>query len=302
MKLRTFKNFFKEALRNIFRNRVMSVASIVAIMSALFILGVVLILAFNLEHIAGGLESKVEVTVFLDKDVGSNQSRAVVSQIEEIDGIYEVEFISKDKGLAQWKKELGEKGDLLEGYEGNNNPLPDKLILRIEKPEYVDSIISKINDIPEVDKVNYSQEVVESISKIVNTTRLVGLLLMIMLIIIAMIIINNTVRINVYSRRREISIMKYIGATDSYIRWPYIIEGFTIGVIAAILAGALVVGGYNLLLNRAGQMVGNHSFLNLFELLPIEKMIYYIGLAFLLVGCGVGIIASIISTRKYLKV
>ena len=276
----------------------MSIASIVAIMSALFILGVVLILAFNLEHIAGGLESKVEVTVFLDKDVGSNQAKAVVGQIEGIDGIYEVEFISKDKGLAQWKKELGEKGDLLEGYEGNNNPLPDKLILRIEKPEYVDSIISKINDIPEVDKVNYSQEVVESISKIVNTTRLVGLLLM----IIAMIIINNTVRINVYSRRREISIMKYIGATDSYIRWPYIIEGFTIGVIAAILAGALVVGGYNLLLNRAGQMVGNHSFLNLFELLPIEKMIYDIGLAFLLVGCGVGIIASIISTRKYLKV
>ncbi|MFY9280112.1 MAG: FtsX-like permease family protein, partial [Caldicoprobacterales bacterium] len=94
---------------------------------------------------------------------------------------------------------------------------------------------------------------------------------------------------------------KYIGATDSYIRWPYIIEGFTLGVIAAILAGALVIGGYNLLLNRAGQMMGSYSFLNLFQLLPIEKMIYDLGLAFLLVGCGVGIIASIISTRRYLK-
>ncbi|MFY9176706.1 MAG: permease-like cell division protein FtsX, partial [Caldicoprobacterales bacterium] len=227
MKLRTYKNFFKEALRNIFRNRVMSLASIVAIMSALFILGVVLILAFNLEHIAGGLESKVEISVFLDKDIGSNQARAVVEQIEKNDGIYEIEFISKEEGLAQWKKELGEKGDLLEGYEGNNNPLPDKLILRIEKPEYVDGIISILNDIPEVDKVNYSQEVVDSISRIVQTTRLVGLLLMLMLIIIAMIIINNTIKINVYSRRREIRIMKYIGATDSYIRWPYIIEGFT---------------------------------------------------------------------------
>ena len=104
MKLRTFKNFFKEALLNIFRNRVMSIASIVAIMSALFILGVVLILAFNLEHIAGGLESKIEITVFLEKDVGSNQSRSIVSQIEQIHGVYEVEFIPKEKGLAQWKK------------------------------------------------------------------------------------------------------------------------------------------------------------------------------------------------------
>ncbi|MGB4368439.1 MAG: FtsX-like permease family protein, partial [Caldicoprobacterales bacterium] len=116
-----------------------------------------------------------------------------------------------------------------------------------------------------------------------------------------MIIINNTIKINVYSRRREIRIMKYIGATDSYIRWPYIIEGFTLGIFAAFFAGALVIGGYNLLLSRAGQMAGNYAFFNLFQLLPTEKMIYDISLTFLLVGCGVGIIASIISTRKHLK-
>jgi cell division transport system permease protein len=96
--------------------------------------------------------------------------------------------------------------------------------------------------------------------------------------------------------------MKNIGATDAYIRWPYIIEGFTLGVFAAILAGVLVVGGYDLLLNRSAQLSNNYSILGLFQLLPIESMIYDIGLIFILVGSGVGVIASFFSTRKYLNV
>lgn len=302
MKIRTFGKFYKEAVRNIFRNRVMSFASIVAIMSALFILGVVLILAFNLEHIAGGIESKVEVTIFLDKSLGSSQTEAVKNQVEGLSGVYEVDFVSKEKGLAEWKEDLGEKGGLLDGYEGKTNPLPDKLILKVEKPEYVDGIISEIHAIPEVDKVNYSREVVDTIDRVVKTTRIVGLLLMALLIVVAMIIINNTIKITVYSRRREINIMKYIGATDSYIRWPYIIEGFTLGMFAAVFAGVLVFSGYNLLLSRSGLLSGGSSFLSLFKLLPIEGMIYEIGLIFMLVGCGVGVMASIFSTRKHLKV
>ncbi len=302
MKIRTFRKFFKEGVKNIFRNRVMSFASIAAIMSALFILGVVLILALNLEHIAGGIESKVEITIFLDKSLGIAQTRAVINQVENFDGVYEVVYISKEEGLAEWKQDLGEKGSLLEGYEGRSNPLPDKLILKIEKPEYVEGIITKVRAIPEVDKVNYSREVVDTISKIVRTARIVGLVIVILLIAVAMIIINNTIKITVYSRRREINIMKYIGATDSYIRWPYIIEGFTLGVFAAILAGALVFGGYKFILNKGGLLSGDNSFLSVFKLLPMEMMLYDIGLIFLLVGCGVGVLASILSTKKHLNV
>jgi cell division transport system permease protein len=302
VKIRTVKNFFKEAIRNIFRNRVLSLASIIAIMSALFILGVVLILAFNLEHMAGGIESKMEITIFLDKSVGPLQGKAVVDQVKEFNGVYDVEFVSKEQGLAEWKQDLGEKGSLLDGYEGKSNPLPDKLILRVEKPEYVDGIISKAKSIPEVDKINYSREVADTIGKIARASRIIGLWLMILLISVAMIIINNTIKITIYSRRNEISIMKNIGATDAYIRWPYIIEGFTLGVFAAILAGVLVVGGYDLLLNRSAQLSNNYSILGLFQLLPIESMIYDIGLIFILVGSGVGVIASFFSTRKYLNV
>ncbi len=301
MKIRSFKNFFKEAIRNIFRNRILSFASIIAIMTALFILGVVIILAYNLQHIAGGMESKVEITVFLDKSIGKAQSKAVVNQVESFDGINEVEYVSKEEGLIRWKKELGEKGELLDGYEGETNPLPDKLILRVEKTEYVDDLVTKVNAIPEVDKVNYSREVVDTIGKIVKTARLVGLWLVLLLIIVAIIIINNTIRITIYSRRREINIMKYIGATDSYIRWPFIIEGFTLGIFAAILAGTLVIGGYELMLNRSEFLARSYSVLAIFEPLPIEEMIYDIGTIFLLVGSGVGVVASIFSTRKHLK-
>lgn len=302
MRIRTFGKFFKEGVRNISRNRVMAFASIVAIMSALFILGVVLILVFNLEYIAGDIESKVEVTIFLDKSIKSTQTKAVLNQVENLDGVYGVDFISKEEGLSEWKKDLGEKGNLLDGYDGQSNPLPDKIILKVEKPEYVDGVISKVNAISEVDKVNYSQEVVDSIGKIVKTSRVVGLLLMVLLIAVAMVIINNTIKITVYSRRKEINIMKYIGATDSYIRWPYIIEGFTLGMFAAIFAGLLICGGYGILLNKSGLLSGGNSFLSLFKLLPMERIIYDIGLIFLLVGCGVGIMASILSTRKHLRV
>lgn len=302
MKIRTIKNFFKEAIHNIFRNRVLSFASIIAIMSALFILGVVLILAFNLEHMAGGIESKMEVTIFLDKSVGSFQGKAVLDQVKDFDGVYDVEFISKERGLTEWRQDLGEKGSLLDGYDGQSNPLPDKLILKVEKPDYVDDIISKANSIPEVDKINYSREVADTIDKIAKTSRIIGLWLMILLILVAMIIINNTIKITIYSRRREINIMKYIGATDGYIRWPFIIEGFTLGIFAAVLAGILVIGGYNLLLGRSGQLSSNYSLLSLFQPLPMEGMIYDVGLIFLLVGSGVGIIASFFSTRKYLRV
>ena len=150
--------------------------------------------------------------------------------------------------------------------------------------------------------MNYSKEVVETIDKIVKTARIVGMWFMVILFIVAMVIINNAVKMTVYTRRNEINIMKYIGATNSYIRWPFIIEGFTLGVIAAILAGGLVAGVYNLLLDKSAQMVGGQGFVSLFQPIPMEGFMYEIGLIFLLVGSGVGILASMFSIRKHLKV
>ena len=302
MRIRTFRKLCRDAIQNISRNRVMSLASIIAVMSALFILGAILVLAFNLNHIAGGIESKIEITVFLDPYVDNPKAEAIVEELKRLDGVYEIEYISKEEGLAEWKRDLGDKGDLLDGYMGQANPLPDKLILNIENPEYVEDIIMKLDAMPRVDKVNYSKEVVDTIGRVANIIRTAGLIMVILLVILAMIIINNTIRMTVYSRRREINIMKYIGATDSYIRWPFILEGLILGLVAALFAGGLVFGGYILLLNKSGTMFGGSSLLNLFRLLPVEAVMYDIGLVFLLVGTGVGVIASALSVRKHLRV
>ena len=280
----------------------MSIASIIAIMSSLFILGVVLIIVFNLNYMAEGIESKVEISVFLKRDVADNEIQSIKNRMEAWEGVYEVEFISKKQALEQWKKELGDKASLLEGYSDDKNPLPDKFVLRIEKPEYAEGILSNIKKIQNIEKVNYSREVADVISKVVNITRLIGFSISALLALIATIIINNTIKMAVYSRRREINIMKYIGATDWYIRWPFIIEGFVLGNLGAILACSLLAGGYYLILENSIDMMSGLNFLNAFKLLPIEAMFYDIGLVFFVVASVVGIFASIFSTYKHLRV
>ncbi len=301
MKLRTWARFFKQGMNNIVRNRVMSLASITAIMSALIILGIVLVIVFNLNHMAEEIESKLEISVFLRENVSSSEIQSIRNRMENWEGVYEVEFISKEQALERWKQELGDKASLLEGYDNEKNPLPDKLLLRIEKPEYAEEILSNISKIQKVEKVNYSREAADLISKIVYITRLVGFSISALLTLIAMIIINNTIKMAVYSRRREINIMKYIGATDWYIRWPFIIEGFVLGNLGAILACGLLAGGYYLLLENSSKITGL-KFLNAFELLPIEAMFYDIGFVFFVVASLVGIFASIFSTYRHLRV
>ncbi len=151
--------------------------------------------------------------------------------------------------------------------------------------------------------MNYSKEVAEGLGKVVRTVRLVGLILVLVLAVIAAIIINNTVRLTVYSRRREINIMKYIGATDWYIRWPFIIEGFTIGVTGSLIAIAVIIPLYKYALGKfAGQHMAEGFFVNIFKLLPVDSVIYDVLLVFILVGVSVGVIGSIMSIRKHLKV
>lgn len=302
MKIRTWNNMIKQGFKNVFRNRVMSLASISAITAALFVLGLVLAVVMNLNNIVAGLESKVEITIFVKKDTQYSELHSIEQQIKRWNGISEWEFISKAKALETWRREWGDKGYLLDGYNADNNPLPDSFLIRVEKPEYVDDIVLKAKSLKAAEKVQYSKDVVDSISSIASTTRLIGLIIVILLIAMAMIIIHNTIRISVYSRRREINIMKYIGATDWYIRWPFLIEGLVLGLFGAFVSGGLTAGVYTLLLDRMGGRQIQNNFLSMLQLMPLDDIIYQIIFLFLMVGGIVGISASMLSIRKHLKV
>jgi cell division transport system permease protein len=206
------------------------------------------------------------------------------------------------QSIGDLEKEWGDKGYLLDGYNAENNPLPDSFLIRVEKPEYVDDIVLKAKSLKAAEKVQYSKDVVDSISSIASTTRLIGLLIVVLLIAMAMIIIHNTIRISVYSRRREINIMKYIGATDWYIRWPFLIEGLVLGLFGAFVSGGLTAGVYTLLLDRMGGRQIQNNFLSMLQLMPLDDIIYQIIFLFLMVGGIVGISASMLSIRKHLKV
>ncbi|HPT77634.1 MAG TPA: permease-like cell division protein FtsX [Candidatus Atribacteria bacterium] len=299
MKFRTWKNIIREGMRNVVRNRVMTLASIGAIMAALFVLGIIMATIINLDNIVAGLESKVEVTVYLKKGTTQGDIETVYNRINSWEGIVEVEFISKEEALENWRKEMGSKSYLLDGYNEENNPLPDTFRIKVERPEYVENIVTNARKLSAVDQVRYSADVVRAIMSIAGTTRLIGLSIVVLLSVMSVIIINNTIKLTVYSRRREINIMKYIGATDWYIRWPFLIEGMVLGLFGAVLAGGAVAGLYAILLEKANDM---ESILSIFGLLPMKDIMYPVLLVFALIGCLIGISASMLSIRKHLKV
>jgi cell division transport system permease protein len=302
LKIRTWKRMVRQGFLNVFRNRIMSLASISAIAAALFVLGLVMAVVMNINNIVSSLESKVEITVFLKDNTSKADIDNIEQQINSWDGISECQFISKHQALNKWREEWGDKKYLLDGYHESNNPLPDSFQITVIKPEFVEGIVEKANSIQAVEKVQYSKDVVDSITSIASTTRIFGLSIVGILIAMAMVIINNTIRLSVYSRRREINIMKYIGATDWYIRWPFLMEGMLLGLFGAVLSSGLVAAVYSLLEKRMGGPSIENNLLSLFQLLPLDAILYQIAVLFILIGSIVGTIASLLSMRKHLQV
>ena len=227
MSFRSWGFYIRNGFQNILRNRVMALASITAIMVALFVLGLILVIAFNLDVMVENMESKMEITIYLKDETTEEQRLTIENNIRSWEGVYEIVFVSKQEALDKWRTELGDKGKLLEGYSGENNPLPDSFLIKIQKPEYVEDIVERVRAIPAVDDINYSSRVAEFIGWFARGIRIFGALIVAILAVVAVIVISNTVRLTVYSRRKEINIMKYIGATDWFIRWPFIIEGWS---------------------------------------------------------------------------
>lgn len=302
MSFRSLGFYIRSGLQNILRNRVMSLSSITAIMVALFVLGLVLVIAANLDVMVEGMESKMEITIYLRDGTTHSQRLIIENSIKSWEGVYDIVFVSKQEALTKWKAELGDKGRLLEGYSGANNPLPDSFIVKIQKPEYVEAIVEQASALPAVEDINYSSQVAEFIGGFAKGIRIFGALIVTVLAVVAVVVISNTVRLTVYSRRREINIMKYIGATDWFIRWPFIIEGIVLGMIGALLSTSLVAGAYKFLIDRSGYINVKWGYLGIFELLPMNEVVFPILTISLAVGACVGITASCISVGKHLKV
>lgn len=295
MRIRTWGYFIKEALASLVRNAWMTVASVGTVTVALLILGTFLLLAVNLEHMATTVESQVEITAYLEDGLSDNEITALSKKISAISGVEQVKFVSKGEALKRLADRLGENKSLLEGYE-SDNPLRHSYEVRTQQAEDVLRVAETLAQIKGIGEVKYGREIVEKLLEFTRVVRIVGLVLMVGLAVAALFIIANTIRLTVYARRREIGIMKFVGGTDWFIRWPFIIEGLVLGVLGSGLASIVLVYLYRAVLRSV------EANLPILPMLGANPLLGNVVKLLLTTGGLIGMVGSTISLRKFLKV
>ena len=295
MKISTAEYFITESLNSIRRNGLMSLASLMTVALSLLILGVFIILVMNLNHMASVLESQVQVTVYLQDTLKEVEVREIGTRITKLPGVTRVNFIAKEEAMNRFKQRLGEQQGLLAEL-GEANPLANSFEVKLDRPERVKPVALAIAQLKGVEAARYGQEVVEQLFNLTRMVRIFGVVLILFLGLAALFIIVNTIRLTVFARRREIGIMKYVGATDWFIRWPFIIEGVLLGFLGACIAVLPLTQFYSML---TGQVYESLAFL---PLLPKYPFMGYVNIFLLCAGIGIGALGSVISVKKFLKV
>lgn len=295
MKIRTVRYSFGEGIRSIRRNRVMSIASIMTVTATLFVFGVFLLLIYNVNSIISTVEDKIEIKVFLNNDMTTLKEQGLEASIKEIEGVKSITYISKEQALESFTKQLGEDSDFAKGLE-IDNPLPPSFVVKVTDPKLVVSVSSKINGLPGVYQIKDGRDIVNKVMNIVSFVKGTSLVLMIILGIVSTFLISNTIKLTVYARKKEIAIMKYIGATDGFIKWPFIIEGIILGLFGALIATGLLGYGYHLTANAISTGI------MAFSLVPASGIILQMLWQFSIVGMIIGGAGSILSLKKFLVV
>ena len=290
------KMFFGDALKSLKRNRTISAASMATVAATLYIFGVFILVAMTINSSVATVESKVEIKAYLLDEATEEEKQAIQTAIGAVIGIKEINYETKEEAFTKFKASLGENNAILAGYSEANNPLPNSFVVSLETPEAAGPVEDAVKDLPGVQQVGNERDTVEMIIAVARTIRTVGVVIFGILIIVSLFLIGNTIKLTVFSRRREIGIMKFVGATDWFIRWPFIIEGIIMGTVGAIFAVAVLYFSYK----------GAYT--------QITKAFFYAGLTapgyvlsnmswqFILAGMGIGAAGSYISLRRFLDV
>lgn len=297
MKIRTLRRHFSEGIKNIFRNGWMSVASIGAVTMTLLLVGVFLALILNLNQIAKNIEDDVEIKVLIDRSADGVDIETLGAQIETIPTVQSIRFASNDEELKGLVDSMGEAGEAWLLFE-QENPLNHVYVVHSENPADVESIAETVEAFNNVQEVNYGQDYVDRLFSFNKYARYVGLALIIGLVLTAIFLISNTIKLTIMARSTEIGIMKLVGATNNFIRWPFLIEGMYLGAFGAILPIVIIMFGYYYLDIYMSSRV-TFSFM---ELLPFNPFAWQLGLIIIGIGIFIGMWGSVMSIRKFLKV
>lgn len=294
-----FRRFFyniKQAFQQVFRNGAMTMASVFAITAMLLILGLFFIIVININTAAETVERDYDtIEVFLLDTTTEQDANQMIESLQGENGVEEVSYRSRDMALEELKARWGEGGYLLDSL--TENPLPNSIIIKIKSLEAADDIAAAAKALDGIEDVKYYKQTVDKLMGATRFVQLAAVILMLFLIIVSVVVVSNTIKLTVFNRAREISIMKYVGATNWFIRGPFLTEGIIIGLFSA----AISVGISALIYKKVVGLIGEDVFAILsMPMVPVEFLVYNLIWIFAALGISIGACGSIISMRKFL--
>ena len=298
MRPSTIKYYLKEGFVGLLKNRLMTVASIATVAACIFIVSFSVCVISNLNSMLHQLEDTIGIAVFLEDDLSSDEITALRDNIATIDHVTNVLYISPDEALESIKEDW-DAGDLLDGFNGENNPLSHSFEIEIDSIENQNSVLTSLSSLSGVRNIRHAQTETDILLKLNKIVSIIGIVVMALLAVISVVIIMNTIKISVYTRRTEISIMKFVGATDWFIRWPFIIEGIFIGIIGSIIPMIVSMPVYSKTVSVLYSYLPITNIANFLDTYTIFSRLIPISLA---AGIALGVMGSVSSIRKYLRV
>lgn len=299
MRPSSIRYYFKEGFVGLLKNRLMSIASIGTVAACIFIVSLSVCLISNISSVLHQIEDTIGVVVFLEDDVDAQTVNDIRDKITSLDHVTMVTYISAEEALEGLKEEWSAE-DILEGFTGENNPLTASFEIDLDEIENQGTVLAALEKIDGIRNIRHSQAETEILIKLNNGITVVGVTVICILAVISIIIIMNTIKISVYTRRTEIGIMKFVGATDWFIRWPFIIEGVLIGVIGSALPMAISWPLYSKMVEL---IYTNFPVIkNIATLLDTYSIFARLSPIALVFGTVMGIVGSVTSIKKYLKV
>lgn len=295
MKPRTFFRHIRQGFQNVGRNFLMSLASITAVAITLFIVGGFTALLFNANKIADDIANDVTIRTSIDLAADDADMDSLEKEILSLEQVESVEFSSKEQELEYIQATYGETYDI---FEGDENPLRNVFVVSTYEPEQTNAAAEAIEDLAYVSEVNYGGATTDRLFNFVDNFQMIGLIAAALLLVLAYFLISNTVRMTIAARKDEITIMRLVGATKSYIRWPYIIEGKIIGIIGALLPFAAIILAYEYIYTRSQPFFASANY----SMIPPTPFLMYLGAGMLIFGVLIGTLSSIQSMSKYLKI
>ncbi len=290
-----FKYYFKSALSSFVRNGIMTVASFITVSCCLFLFGAFFLFTININSISAQIESQCELIARLDFDATSQQQQEVYNEILSIENVANAELETPEQAMDNFRKSFGKNADILDGLEGKQF-LRSSVKISLEDIRESESTVAKIKNIPCVETVENRQDIISKVIKFTSAVKNGSAIAMLVLLIIAVFIIQNTIKLSVYARGTEIQIMKFVGATDHFIRMPFIIEGILIGLLGFGASFAIIVFGYNAALSSVASLV------TLFAFVPLQECIITLAISMVLFGVLMGALGSSLSLKRHLKV